>query len=164
MAEVTLRWLPPCTRLSLRCGVPLLAPLGAAFGVPLPTAPLAGAAAGDRAALRLGPDEWLLLAEAGADLLAVLEAARAGAPASIVDISDRQHAIEASGPAAAVLLNEGCPLDLDEAAFPAGTCTRTLFGRIEILLWRPAPAHWRIEVGRSFIGSLWDHLAEVAAD
>ena len=36
------------------------------------------------------------------------------------------------------------------AAFPVGMCTRTLFGKAEIVLWRTAPRPFRIEVWRSF--------------
>jgi sarcosine oxidase, subunit gamma len=168
-ATASLRLLPPRARLSLRCGPALLPSVGAAFGAVPPTTPLASAAAGDRAALWLGPDEWLLLAEDGAApaVTAALGAALAGAPASLVDVSHRHRAFGLAGPGAATLLNEGCPLDLDDVVFPAGACTRTLFGKIEILLWRPATAAapgFQVEVPRSFAAPLWGLLAEVLAD
>ncbi len=163
----SLRLLPPRTRLALRCDPALLPAVGGAFGAAPPATPLASAVAGGRAALWLGPDEWLLLAEDGAApaLTVTLSAALAGTPASLVDVSHRHRAFEVSGPAAAALLNEGCPLDLDDAAFPAGACTRTLFGKIEILLWRPAAAStFQVEVARSFAAPLRALLAEALAD
>ncbi len=151
-------------RISLRCGPDLLRPLGAAFGVTLPTRPLTASTRGARAALWLGPDEWLLLAEdaPAAGLILALEAARAGGAASVTDISDRQLGIELTGPAVPELLAEGCPLDLGSFAIDA--CTRTLFGKVEIVLWRRGVARWRLEVARSFAPHLRAHLAEAAAD
>src|ERR687898_480955 len=102
-----------------------------------PFPPIAGTAA----SLRLLPPHTRLALRCDPALLpAVGGAFGAAPPASLVDVSHRHRAFEVSGPAAAALLNEGCPLDLDDAAFPAGACTRTLFGKIEILLWRSAAA------------------------
>lgn len=166
---LALRVLPDCTRLSLRCGSAPLGAIGAALGVVPPAAPLTAAVGqGERAALWLGPDEWLLLAEDGAagGLVAALEAARLGAPASIVDVSHRQRGFEITGPLAATLLNEGCPLDLDDSAFPPGRCSRTLFGKVEIILWHldAAGPRFRLEVARSYAAPLWRLLAEAAGD
>ena len=73
------------------------------------------ARASRRAAFWLGPDEWLLIAE-GADsapLGEMLESVLDGTAHSLVDVSHRQIGLIASGPAAARVLNAGCPLDLD---------------------------------------------------
>jgi sarcosine oxidase subunit gamma len=163
MAEVTLHPLPPLVRISLRCGPALLAPLGAAFGVALPEVPLRAQAVGARAALWLGPDEWLLLAEEAVDI-AALEAARGGAPASVVELSAGRAGFALEGAAAALLLAEGCPLDLDDAAFPPGACTRTLFGKVEVVLWRRTALRWHIETARSLAPHLGAHLAEALGD
>ena len=151
-------------RISLRCGPAPVAALGAAFGFALPEAMLTATAGMARAALRLGPDEWLLLAEdaPAAVLLPVLAAALGGAPASLVDISDRQVAVDVEGPEALALLAEGCPLDL--ALLPEGDCTRTVFGKAEVVLWRRAEDWFRLEVARSFAPYLRALLAEAAPD
>jgi sarcosine oxidase subunit gamma len=152
---VALRPLPERARFVLRCVPEVLAEVAAAFGVRPPEAPLASAVAGDRAALWLGPDEWLLLAEAKA-----APPSLAG-PASLVDVSHRPRGFALAGPQAALLLNEGCPLDLDLAAFPAGACTRTLFGKVEILLWRTGAETFEVEVARSFAAP-WHALVGAA--
>jgi sarcosine oxidase subunit gamma len=125
---------------------------GHAFGVPLPGEPCRAGVAGERAALWLGPDEHLLLAPDGAQarIAAEFGAALADLPHSLVDVSRRQVAIHLSGAAARDLLSSGCPLDLDPGAFPVGMCTRTLFGKAEVLLWRPSAEEYHLEVGRSF--------------
>jgi sarcosine oxidase subunit gamma len=111
-------------------------------------------------ALRLAPDEWLLIA-AGEGAVAGLSAE--GAPISLVDVSDRQLAYRISGLRAADLLNAGCPLDLAEAAFPPGACTRTVFGKAEIVLLREESS-FRLEVARSFAPYAEALLTQAAAD
>ena len=109
------------------------------------------AAEGARAALWLGPDEWLLIAEDDEPGLgAAVEAALAGVPHALVDVSHRQCAIELAGPGAARLLNAGVPLDLDLEAFPVGMVARTLLLKAEITLWRREAERFRLEVARSF--------------
>ena len=60
-AAAELELVPPPTRFVLRCRPEDMVAIGQSFGVPLPDACRA-AIAGTRAALWLGPDEWLLLA------------------------------------------------------------------------------------------------------
>lgn len=143
--------LPFAARWILRGGAEVAGPAGVAFGATPPTQPLRAASQGSRAALWMGPDEWLLIAEdEAAGLSANLEAALAGAPHALVDVSHRQCAIEVEGPGAARLLNAGVPLDLDLAAFPVGMVARTLLLKAEIVLWRLEAERFRLEVARSF--------------
>jgi sarcosine oxidase subunit gamma len=132
------------------------------FGVALPTTPMRAHVEGARAALWLGPDEWLLLAPEsdGATVGATLAETLAGQPASLVDVSHRQVGLIVAGARAAELLNAGCPLDLDPAAFPIGMCTRTILAKVEIILWRTADDTFRIEVARSFAPYVVELLRE----
>ena len=143
--------LPFATRFILRGGEELAGPFGAAFGVALPTRPLASASEGPRAALWLGPDEWLLIAEDEPEgLFEKLEAALAGVFHALIDVSHRQTGLEIAGPGAERLLAAGVPLDLDLSAFPVGMVTRTLLLKAEITVWRREAERFRLEVGRSF--------------
>jgi sarcosine oxidase subunit gamma len=139
----------PCATQYVFRGAPAAAQLaGSAFGVALPSAACRAETAANRAALWLGPDEWLLLAESiDAD---ALEGALQGHPAALVDVSHRTLFFKLSGPLAARTLNCGCPLDLDMAAFPVGMCTRTVLEKAEIILWRTGPEEFQIGVWRSF--------------
>jgi sarcosine oxidase, subunit gamma len=159
------RALPFATRLSLRGGANVVAPVAKAFGVAPPTKPMGGAESGERAALWLGPDEWLLIAEetAGA-LMGELEKALAGVFHTLVDVSHRQVGLSVEGPGAERLLSAGCPLDLDLRAFPVGMSTRTLMVKAEIGLWRRAEQTFRIEVWRSFAPYVARILDEAARD
>jgi sarcosine oxidase subunit gamma len=66
------------------------------------------------------------------------------------------------GPQAATLLSAGCPLDLDDSAFPVGMCTRTVLAKAEVVLWRTGAEAFRIEVWRSFVAYVSQFLAEAA--
>jgi sarcosine oxidase, subunit gamma len=160
----TLSQAPPAARFILRGAEAVRVACGMAFGVEPPSrlGP-AGESAG-RAALWLGPDEWLLIADGadGADIGGVLESVLEGTAHSLVDVSHRQIGLTASGPAAARVLNASCPLDLDLSAFPVGFATRTMFDKAEIVLWRRAEASFHVEIWRSFAPYLMGSLAEAA--
>ena len=63
-----------------------------------------------------------------------------------------------------LLLNAGCPLDLDRHAFPVGMCTRTLLQKTEIVLWRIAENVFHLEVARSFAPYAWRFLEQAERD
>ena len=98
----------------------------------------------------------------GADMGGMLESVLEGTAHSLVDVSHRQIGLIASGAAAARVVNAGCPLDLDPHAFPVGFATRTLFDKVEIVLWRRAEVTFHAEVWRSFAPYLAGSLAEAA--
>jgi len=160
MAELCM--LAPAARFILQGGPAARRAAGDAFGVALPEEACRANAAGDRAALWLGPDEHLLLGPAGdaPAIAAQLASALAGIPHSLVDVGQRQVAVRVSGPDAGELLNSGCPLDLDPLAFPPGMCTRTVIGKAEAVLWRKTAAEYHLEVWRSFAGYVVDWLRE----
>jgi sarcosine oxidase subunit gamma len=155
---------PPAARFILRGGEAVRVACGMVFGAEPPSELGPASESGGRAALWLGPDEWLLIADS-ADAAAigdVLESVLEGTAHSLVDVSHRQIGLIASGPAAARVLNAGCPLDLDLKAFPVGFATRTVFAKGEIVLWRRAETTFHVEVWRSFAPYLAASLAEAA--
>jgi sarcosine oxidase subunit gamma len=154
--------LPPAARFSFRGRPAAIDAAGAAFGVALPREACRAAVAGDRAALWLGPDEWLLLApvQAGEAVRRAFAESVAPMPHALVDISHRNCALEIAGPKAEDLLNTGCPLDLRPDAFRVGMCARTLLGKAEIVLWRIAPDRFHLEAWRSFGAYIWKYLEE----
>ena len=155
---------PAAARFVFRGGEAARASGTAAFGVELPhRLGLAGEGA-RRAALWLGPDEWLMIAE-GADaasLAAELERALERTAHSLVDVSHRQIGLLVSGAVAARALSAGCPLDLHLSAFPVGMATRTIFDKAEIVLWRRGAGAFQVEVWRSFAPYLVAALTEAA--
>jgi sarcosine oxidase subunit gamma len=155
---------PPALRYVLRGDAQVAAAVAPVLRVALPQEACRSASAGARHALWLGPDEWLILAAPGDDIAAGLETTLGGQPHSLVDVSQRQTAIGLSGAYVHNLLSAGCPLDLDLAAFPVGMCTRTLFGKAEIVLWRTSATSFHIEVWRSFSAYVWGLLQAAGAD
>ena len=151
---VALAPVPPLTRLAVRAGPQAAIALAGMLRVALPTTPCRSNRTSERAALWLGPDEWLVLAEDGT----TFPTAHAGA--SIVDVSHRDTALSVSGPRAAWTINALCALDLHPAVFPVGMCTRTVFGKAQIVLWRTGDDSFHIEVARSFAPYVWACLEE----
>jgi len=153
-------------RLSLRGGPAVLAAASEAFSLQLPLEACRAAEGDARAALWLGPDEQLLLVQQpdwDATLVA-LTRRLAGLPHSLVDISQRQVALQVAGAHVADILSAGCPLDLHPEAFPIGMCTRTLFSKAPIVLWRTAADAFHLEVWRSFVPYVQQLLREVACE
>lgn len=147
-----LRQLPPALRLVLRGGPQVLAAAADALGLPRSETACRAVRNDSRAALWLGPDERLLIGpvEAVAEMNSLLQSALAALSHSLVEISHAQVAFEVSGARAAAAINIGCPLDLNLAAFPVDMCTRTVFAKAQIVLWRTGPETFRVETARSF--------------
>lgn len=161
-ARVRIEVLPPAERLSLRAPAASLAALSRALGLKLPERPKTSAAKNGRTALWLGPDEWLLIDERGGDLLAAC--AGVAELHSAVDVSHRNVAFAVTGPGAEATLSAGCPQDLSLAKFPEGACSRTVFGKIEIVLLRTGEQAFRLECWRSFSDYAFAFLADAARD
>ena len=154
--------LPPAERISLRAPAASAAALSKALGVKLPEKPKTSAASGGRTALWLGPDEWLVIDEAGGDPLA--DCASVSQLHSAVGVSHRNVAFSVSGKGCEATLNAGCPQDLALSAFPVGACSRTVLAKIEIVLLRTAEDAFRVECWRSFSDYAFTFLSEAARD
>jgi sarcosine oxidase subunit gamma len=167
-----LRALPPATRFILHGDAEARRRAATVWGIAGSEDPLRAEVAADRASLWLGPDEYLLIdsgAAAGsdahaADLALRLEAAMGTVPHALVDVSHRQTAIEVHGLHAAAILNGACPLDLDISRCPVGYCTRTVFAKADIVLWRTGEQSFHVEVWRSFSDYVTGLLAVIAQD
>lgn len=162
VTEGSLSILPDATKLIFRGRSLTVKSVGDAFGVVLPTEACRFASTNQRTAYWLGPDEWMLHAvgESPTTLAASLEKAVADHPHAIVDVSHRSDAFALSGSRCEYLLNHNCPLDLSIDAFPVRMCTRTVFAKAAILLSRPAPEIFHIDVWRSFAPYVWHLLDE----
>jgi sarcosine oxidase subunit gamma len=161
-ASVRLEAAPAAERISLRARSEDVPGLSSALGLELPVRAKTSASANGRTALWLGPDEWLVFGDVGGGLLNALVGT--SALHSATDVSHRNTAILVSGPGAAEAINGGCPQDLSLKAFPVGACSRTLFGKVEIVLLRTAEDAFRVEVWRSFSDYAFGLLAEAARD
>src|SRR5699024_10993559 len=82
-------------------------------------------------ALWLGPDEWLLVTEAGgqAALESKINDHIGDLFAGVTDVSSYYTTIEIAGHEATELLARGTPLDLHPRVFGAGRCAQTLLAK-----------------------------------
>lgn len=147
------RTLDPLSCWSLRVDLVAAAGPMAAAELPLAANACCAVSRGEWSALWLGPDEQLLVGPESAHekFAPRLAAALAGIPHSIVDVSHRQAAIELSGPGATQLLAMGCPLDFDLRQAPVGFCTRTVYAKAEVVLWRQDAQRFQLQAWRSFL-------------
>jgi sarcosine oxidase subunit gamma len=164
-----LKPLPPAQRFILHGGVDARKAAARVWGPGFAEEACRAVVGDGRATLWLGPDEYLLLEiasqlEARPATHAALEETLRDIPCALVDISHRQFAIEVCGPHASNILNGGCPLDLDLGEFPVGMCTRTVFAKADIVLWRTHSEVFHLEVWRSFSGYVTGLLCEIARE
>lgn len=153
----------PAARIALRANTNEASKLSKPLGLKLPTKPLTTTTSKSRSALWLGPDEWLIIDQAPSSVQPLIKSL-ASKKCSHVDVSHRNTAIIVSGKDVENVLNAGCPRDLSLEAFPVGCCSRTIFGKIEIVLWRQDSNLFHIEVWRSFSNYLWTYLLDAAKD
>ena len=159
--EVTAETVPFLAQVSLR----LDPALGDRVPFPLPLEPNTAWEDGPRAALWLGPDEWLILGppHAGSEIAAELETALAEVHRSVVDLSGNRVAIELGGPGRFELLSKGCPIDLHPLAWAAGMCAQTLLAKAQVILHERADTTG-ILVRASFAGYLVDWLLAASGE
>ena len=171
---VVLREIPFLAQVGLR-GDPgnpeFLAAARGALGLDLPEAPGTVSATGSLSCLRLGPDEWLVVGEPGAEvgLVARLEARTRGLPAAVVDLSAARATLELSGAKSRAVLAKACPLDLHPRAFVPGQSRETNLARTQGIVWlvedRPSSgATWRLLVRGSFAIYLAQWLLDAMAE
>ena len=125
----------------------------ATSGLGFPARPNTASAWNGNDVLWLGPDEWLVVAEAGreAELLAELGGALGSTHRSVVDVSANRAVFELRGPDRLQRLAIACPLDLHPRSWEPGRCAQTVFGSAPVLL-HERPDATRVFVRPSFAG------------
>ena len=150
--------------------VPLLAQVGlrvnadkiGALAVPL--TPNTVRVEGDRTALWLGPDEWLITGPPGSAsaIIEELHAGLGGTHHACVDLSANRAVLDIGGPEAIDVLERGCSLDLHPSHWSAGMCAQTNLARTQVILEQRTDVT-RIFVRPSFADYLVDWLTVAAA-
>ena len=131
--------------------------------VGLPLEPNTWVANGDREALWLGPDEWLIVGPPGTDdsISKDLERALAGLPHSVVEVSAARAILEVEPAVRLDLLPQGCGIDLYPPSWREGMCAQTLLARVPVIL-QEREAGTRVFVRPSLANYLVDWLIHVA--
>jgi sarcosine oxidase subunit gamma len=135
------------------------------LGFALPVVPNSVGWHGDRRALWLGPDEWLVVGPDGQQE-ALEQAPRNGLNGgSIVDVSANRTVLEIRGPKARELLAHGFPIDLDARSFGPGCCAQTLLAKAQVIVERRGDeVAFHLYVRTSFAGYVADWLLDAALD
>jgi sarcosine oxidase, subunit gamma len=161
-AGVTVVPVKPAFRVSLRANAADAAALSKALGLELPLEPKTSAkSAKGRLVFWLGPDEWLVVDETSEPMT---DLAKCKVLHSAVDISHRNTALAVSGKGARATLEAGCPQNLGETVFPVGAVSRTILGKIEVVIYRGGETDYRVEFWRSFSTYAFGFLNEAAKD
>jgi len=126
---------------------------------------------GDRQLVWLGPDEFLLLCEAGseADLQSQLLLDLDGVHAAVTNVTDSLCALTLRGPATRQVLAKGCSLDLHPSKFIEGDCAQTTLAHAGVTLimqdkerfslicrtsFAPYVADWLMDAGMEYGATL----------
>ncbi len=139
MTGLLIKEVPFLTQINLRADaadVAMMERLRAALGFHLPQEPNTSSSIGDRSALWLGPDEWLVVGpEDQQELIeGALRSALGDGSGSVTDVSANRTVIELRGPLARDILARGCPLDLHQRHFGPGRCAQTLLAKAQVIV------------------------------
>jgi sarcosine oxidase subunit gamma len=135
-------------------------------GLALPLVPNTVTSRGDRRALWLGPDEWLVVGPNGdqASIRDALAVGLDGTYGSIVDVSANRPVLEIRGSKAPDLLGHGVAIDLDPHSFGPGRCAQTLLAKAQVMIERRDELAFHLYARTSFARYVADWLLDAAAD
>ena len=135
-------------------------------GLALPVMPNTVTSKGDRRALWLGPDEWLIVGPDGkqAALTEALRVGLGGVFVSIVDVSANRTVLEIRGSKARDLLANGVAIDLDPRSFGPGSCAQTLLAKVQVIIERRDEIAFYVYARTSFATYVADWLLDAAAE
>jgi sarcosine oxidase, subunit gamma len=167
--SISIRELPFLAQLNLRVDAgdaAVMRQLTDSLGFSLPLTPNMSTQAGDRRALWLGPNEWLIVGpdDQATSLEQALRDGLAGAFGSIVDVSANRTVLEIRGARARDLLAHGVPIDLDPRSFRTNQCAQTLLAKAQVIIERRGEeAAFHLYVRSSFAGYAAEWLLDAAA-
>ncbi len=134
--------------------------VGRAMDLLLPTEPCGSISQGDRSALWLGPDEWLITCPRTdvTEVKRTLGEALGTLHAAITDVSAGRIIMRLSGPNARDLLAKGCPLDLHPRVVKPGYVAGSVLAKITALIHCRDQSSIDVYVARSYADYLWSWL------
>jgi sarcosine oxidase subunit gamma len=107
-----------------------------ALGFALPLSPNVYTSEDNRAALWLGPDEWLVTGPASErdTLERSLRHSLGGYACALTDVSAMRTILSLSGPDARNVLMKGCRLDFHPRNFRPGNCVQTALAQAQVII------------------------------
>ncbi len=167
--QLSIRELPCVTQLNLRVDPKdddAVQRITAALGFALPVTPNEVGARGDRRALWLAPDEWLVVGPDGqqAAIEQELRNGLNGAFGSVTDVSANRTLLEVRGAEARVRLAHGVAIDLDPRSFGPGRCAQTLLAKAQVIIECRDESSLILYVRASFATYAADWLLDAVAE
>ena len=138
--------------------------VGQASGVRPSSVACSAVCEGAAAAIWVGPDRWLIVAQAGRDLERLLSAALPAGQAAITNQGHSRCVLRLTGPEVRNVLRKGTTLDLDAARFSPGEARATGLFHINALLHCRSEDSFDIYVARSFGRSFFELITHAAAE
>ncbi|MBT6121733.1 MAG: sarcosine oxidase subunit gamma [Candidatus Puniceispirillum sp.] len=154
-------------KLNIRGGKAINAIVNTATGCNLPRNANSYVSAGERHVVWLGPDEFLILCEAGkeSELHGIITSEiKNGQHAAITNVTDSLCAFHLSGPALLKVLAKGCALDLYPSQFKAGNAAQTLLSHAAVTLMAMPDGSMTILCRTSFAAYLLDWMTDAALE
>jgi sarcosine oxidase subunit gamma len=118
-------------------------------------------------ALCIGPGEWIIVSQ----VMTALDVQTRFAPELtqqglvLVDLTDGLAVLELRGFATRDVLSKGCGLDFHPDVFFIGTCARTRFAQLDVIIHCTGfEPQIELYVGRSYLAYLHDWLTDAATD
>jgi sarcosine oxidase subunit gamma len=166
--EISIRELPFVWQLNLRADprdAGVMQRLAGALAFALPVTPNTVASKGDRRAMWLGPDEWLIVEPDGGQtaLERGLRDALGEAYGAVTDVSANRTLLEIRGSMARDLLAHGVSIDLDARSFGPGRCAQTLLAKAQVFVERRDESAFVLYVRASFASYVANFLLDAAA-
>lgn len=117
--------------------------------------------------LCLGPADWLLTGgeNPAAMLQALLQVDQNVQGLAIWDLSSGLSALQLQGAEARDLLEKGCGLDMHPTVFPLGSCARTRFAQVSVVIdFIQSPDRYELYVPRSYSHYFREWLLDATRD
>ena len=151
-------------KLNLRCDGAFHKEVTKIVGFDTNAAPNRMNKAGERYAVWLGPDEVMLLVEAGAEAALAQQINDAGSSThmAVTDITDAMTTLKLSGDSIRAVLAKGCALDLHKDHFKAGDVAQTILSHAGVTLICCADDSWLVLCRTSFTDYLVSYLADAS--
>lgn len=154
-------------KLNIRGGKAINPIVNAATGCNLPSSANSYVSAGERHVIWLGPDEFMILCEAGKenDLQGIIRSEmKNGTHAAVTNVTDSLCAFRLSGSAMLKVLAKGCAIDLHPRQFKAGQTAQTLLSHAAVTLMAMPDGSMTVLCRTSFAAYLLDWTADAALE
>ena len=122
--------------------------------------------AGQRHAVWLGPDEFLILCEAGKEeeLTSTIKSSLGDRHAAVTNVTDALAAFQLRGAAVREVLAKGCSLDLHPSSFSSGDAVQTLLSHAAVIIMALADDGVIVICRTSFAAYLYDWLCDAGLE